>query len=691
MNRFLLFCCTLALPLGASEGLFQDLATVEKINKKIHDELPLFYNYSLISGYFNMPSARMPKEGMYAIGGGTVPPYNIYGMNYQLFDCVELSGNYLAFKGIPAENGRGDQADRIGNIKIGGMIPQTRTSFAVGADDFFNTGHFNSQYVVITQQWLDAHLETTLGLGKGRIRGFFGGISWSPFRHSCLFFLKDLSLVAEYDSNDYKKHKGEHPFGRHQKIPINAGLSFLAGDAFQVSVSSVRGEKVAAAASLRYPLGTTKGFFQKTDDPKKYQSPVDAEPLGIYRKDKTFAEDLAHAMGEQGLDLYTAYLTCDQTLWLKIINNRYREENVVRERLEYLLAALLPSNIETVNVVIEADGIPSHGYTFRREDLERFRLRAIGDFELATLSPVTEAKSPPCDASLLFHRTKDIWSFTLKPRILTFFGGAQGKFKYSVGVTAAPEGYLFDEVYYKMQVGYSAYSSMAGLGATDHVNPSRLINVRTDTLKYYRTSTLSLEKAYLQKSWNCGRGNFFRLATGYFEIAYGGVALEALHFPINSSWAIGLEGAVEWKRRYEGLGFTTHARKVVHHKAEHVHFIGFQYLLDLYYQFKPLDLTFKANIGQFLARDQGVRFEVSRYFRSGLQLALWYTVTNGHDKVNGQTFYDRGFAFVIPLDMFLKKSSRAQMGYAMSVWLRDVGALAETGKPLYPTLSDERR
>ncbi|HEY5260468.1 MAG TPA: YjbH domain-containing protein, partial [Rhabdochlamydiaceae bacterium] len=465
MKRLLILCFILTVTLGARESLFEDLATVEKINKQINDELPFYYNYSLIGGYFNMPSARMPKEGMYAIGGGTVPPYNFYGMNYQLFDCMELSGNYLSFKGIPAENGMGDQADRIGNIKIGATIPQTRTNFAVGADDFFNTGHFNSQYVVITQQWLAANLEMTLGLGKGRMRGFYGGVSWSPLRNTDLFFLKDVSLIAEYDNNAYKKHDGEHPFGKDQKIPINAGISYIAGDALQLSVSSVRGQKVAASASLKFPLGTTQGFFKKTEDPQKYQSPVDAEPLGVYRKDKAFAEELAYALDTQGLDLYTVYLTPNNHLWLKIINNRYREEKVVRERLQYLLAALTPSNVEVVNVVMEADGIPSQGYTFRREDLERFRLRAIGDFELATLSPLTEATHHPCDSDLLFHRSKEIWSFTLKPRILTFFGGAEGKFKYSVGITAAPEGYLFNEVYYKLQAGYAAYSSMANLNS----------------------------------------------------------------------------------------------------------------------------------------------------------------------------------------------------------------------------------
>ena len=70
MKRLIFLCFSLALFLEARESLFEDLATVEKINQQINDALPFYYNYSLIGGYFNMPSARMPKEGMYAIGGG---------------------------------------------------------------------------------------------------------------------------------------------------------------------------------------------------------------------------------------------------------------------------------------------------------------------------------------------------------------------------------------------------------------------------------------------------------------------------------------------------------------------------------------------------------------------------------------------------------------------------------------------
>ncbi|MBI3235105.1 MAG: YjbH domain-containing protein, partial [Bacteroidetes bacterium] len=36
--------------------------------------------------YFNMPSARMPKEGVVGLGFARVHPYNNYGVSFQYFE-----------------------------------------------------------------------------------------------------------------------------------------------------------------------------------------------------------------------------------------------------------------------------------------------------------------------------------------------------------------------------------------------------------------------------------------------------------------------------------------------------------------------------------------------------------------------------------------------------------------------------
>lgn len=684
--------------------LFTDLKLVKKIDAEISDELPLFYNYPMIVGYFNMPSARMSKTGVIGIGVALVKPYSIYGANFQMFDRMELALNYRVYQGIIEHNfgreGFGDDAERIGNVKLGLLTRQdgfpSLPQISIGVEDFIGTKRFNSKYVVATQQFLDWNLECSLGWGKGRIKGFFGGIAWSPFRKWHVPLLKEISFLAEWDAIDYKKHPHEHPSGRKVKSRVNGGISFLGWNALQFSVSSIRGTAIAASTSLRYPIGTTNGFFPKLRDPTVYQSPVDREPLGVVRNEQDFSQELAYALSDQGLDLYSAFLEYDETgqkeLWLKIVNNRYREERVIRNRVQHVLAALTPSDVNTVIVTIEADALPCQTYRYRTEDLHRWRLGLISDFELETISPMREALPMPSeyDAAKIFQRNKRIWTFTVRPRLLTFFGSTSGKFKYNISAVASPEGYILDQVYYKFQASYSIKSSMQGIGGPDRANPSRLLIVRTDSLKYFQTNTLSMEQAYFQKGWNLGKGWFYRLALGYFEPAYGGAATELLYYPVKSHWAIGAEFAAVPKRHYHGIKFSRTTVQLRGERYVKVPFIGIQYFLDFYYDYKPLNMDLLLSAGQFLAKDKGIRIDVGRYFKSGMRFSLWCTFTNGHDHVNGHTYFDKGFAFIIPIDIFLKQSSRNYIGYAMAAWLRDVGARAETGKKLYWTLEKER-
>jgi len=700
MHVFLLLILLAANVFSIEDGdsLFHDLTLVDEIDKRHADSLPFNYNFSMMGGYFNMPSGRMPKEGVVGLGAARVHPYNIYGVSFQYFDRIELSANYRVYTGIIephfGHHGFGDDAERIGNVKLainlpGDGLPEFPT-FAVGTDDFIGTKRFNSQYVVVTQQWLDANVEATLGWGRRRIKGFFGGLAWTPWRKTDLFFLKDLTFMAEYDAIDYKHHIWEHPLGRDVKSRINAGVSYILGDTLQLSVSSLRGKYFSASGSLRYPLGTSQGLITKSRNPVLYRSPIDTEPLGVTRPKQEFAHELAYALGAQGLDLYRVYLTDDHSLWIKIINNMYREEYEVRERLQRVLAAIVPSDIASVTVVLEANAIPSQSYTFRTEDLYRYREGIVGNFEMKTLAPMKDPVSRPSHSERLFHRTKDIWTFTFRPRLLTFFGSATGKFKYNVSLIATPEGYLFDDIYYVLQGSYQVKSSFPGVSDMDRLNPSQLPNVRTDTIRYLQTNTFSLEMAYLQKGWSLGKGWYSRLAGGYFEPAYGGVSVEFLYYPADSNWAIGVEEATVLKRRYQGLAFTKKIRRLKGFTPHHEHFIGVQYFLDFYYTLKPWDVDLKIKVGQFLAKDRGVRFEISRWFPSGLEVSLWYTLTNGHDRIGGRIYHDKGFAFALPLDFFLRQSSRSYIGYAMSAWLRDVGAIADSGKQLYNTLRLER-
>ncbi len=532
LMKWPIFCFAFALPFAvlaeenlgldcSASQLFRDLKMVELIDKEIHDSLPLVINYQLQGGYFTMPSARTYKAGILGFGYAWVPPYNIWSLAFNFFDHVETTGNYWVYHklldGNLSPHGFGDYAERAANVKFILLrkedgIPYL-PNFAVGWNDFFGSQRFSTFYVVGTKEFLDYNLEATLGWGNGRIQGFYGGLAWTPW-HRAEHLLKGLTFAAEYDANDYRHHGGEHPKGREVNSRINVGLQLDLWDLIRLSGSTVRGRDLAGSVALHYDIGASKGLFPKIYDVSVYSAPVDTQPLGVLRTRQELAQEFAYAFKEQGFDLYNLFLVPgkkDDLLWMKVINVRYREEDEVRRRIEYVLASLTPSNIADVTVVMEADGVAEHEYRFRVQDLKRYADGKMGDGEFEIIAPMREASSTPStyDGALLYKRRKRIWMLTFRPWLRSFFGSSRGKFKYEVGFSLGPEGYLFNQIYYSIYGSYTALASTQNMdGTADLLNPSKIINVRTDSLKYNQSSSFHVDQAFLQKSINWERGGF---------------------------------------------------------------------------------------------------------------------------------------------------------------------------------------
>ena len=104
-----------------------------------------------------------------------------------------------------------------------------------------------------------------------------------------------------------------------------------------------------------------------------------------------------------------------------------------------------------------------------------------------------------------------------------------------------------------------------------------------------------------------------------------------------------------------------------------------------------MNIETKISFGQFLAKDKGARLEITRYFKNGLRLTGWMTVTNANDFVNGTRYHNRGVAIEMPLDLFFRCSSRRVWNYGLAAWLRDAGAQADTGRSLHDLINRERR
>lgn len=685
--------------------LFRDLLIVDYWNKKISERLPVYFNHLLQGGYFNMPSARMGQEG--EIGGGyaTLHPYHTYNLRFQVLDRLELSGNYRVFRGVKdpilSPLGFGDLSDKGANVKFAIIAPEDSDyvlpGVAVGLEDFMGTSAFNARYVVLSQVFLDQNLEFSLGYGWYRLRGFFGGAQWMPFRKAEHPLLQPVALVAEYDATPYTDPSIErHPRGRKKKSSFNYGLKYRFWDILDFSLGRVRGAVWAFSVSANYNFGYTTGFFPKVDNPLVYQAPQNIEPVGIRRPEMELVQDLIYPFSEQGFDLLRIDLSSDScgqtTLRIYVENRVYRTEYEVKKRLNHLLSNLAPINIDHIIVVLEAKGFPVQEYHFSVDFLHDFSAGEIAAAELNVLSPIIDVSFVnPLYVNTLFKQPRNWFNLEVLPKVHTFFGSSRGKFKYLYGLNLALDGYLWDNVYYTLMLGYAFVSNLGDIQDMDRLNPSQLINVRTDIIRYYQQTGVTIDQAYLQKNWNMGAGWFSRLSVGAFEEEYGGIASEFLYYPVCSDWAVGVEAAILKKRTFNGFGFTSRIRKLQRFKPTYQRFLGKQYFFNLHYDCKMINIDFHIKAGKFLANDWGIRYQLTRYFDSGLRVSFWYTHTNAKDFINCKRYQDRGVEVSLPLDIFYTHSDRKRWGYGMSAWLRDIGVFARTGDTLFETIRENRQ
>lgn len=701
---FFLILTTFLSSIEREPNLVEDLLIVNYWNKRLNEKFPVTYDHLLQGGYFSMPSARMGMEGEIGVGYGSIPPYLHYNLRVQLTSFLEISGTYRTFKGVEdpvlTKFGFGDLSDKGANAKISIFTPEDShyklPGFAIGFQDFMGTSAFKAYYAVLTQVFLKQNVEISIGYGMHRIQGWFGGLLWIPFRQSEWSYLKSLAFAAEYDAIPYKNpHLEPHPKGRLKNTPWHLGVKYRLWDCIDLSYAYLRGNAWAFTASTFYNFGECQGLLPKINDSCPYRAPLNLERIGCYRSEQQLVQDLSYAMHAQGFDLAEAWIDCEdhtKRLRLVISNFVYRQEKTVRHRLNHLLASLIPDSIEEVIVTIDVISSPIQEYRYKTEHLRRFLNEEIGRFELEILTPLRNATFPnPYTAKQIFKEEREWWNLEILPKTNTVFGSSTGKFKYALGVSTNVNGFVWENTFYTISLGYFFFSDIKHLRDFDRLNPSQIINVRSDSMNYFRPGSLTLDEAYLEKIWNLGKGWFTRISLGYFETMYGGLSAEWLYYPVASSWAVGMDLAIVKKRNPTGLGFSPTIRKLHGYCPSYRKFTGSHCFLNLYYDSKRTGLEFKTSVGKFLANDYGARFECARYFCSGLKIGFWYTYTNGKDKINGHTYQDKGVFFSVPLDIFYTHTSRSRWGYGMSAWLRDVGATAFTGTHLYDLINEERQ
>lgn len=703
MNRWLLFYLLFSFQVCAyalgdwekTESLLADLEQASFIDQETKRALPMRYNRFGTVGYLDLPSARMQKEGTVGLVGAYSSSADLYSASIQLFPRLEVRGQYTYLKKQVERalcgDGTATMAKKFASIKYALLQAEdglpSLPEISLGWDAILGDPAGFSFYAVGTKSFLTSDLELSVGWGAGNLRGLFGAAQWSPLSKS---LPEGTSLCFQVE---YSRYKNPFLAGSSPKIPVNVGISCGFWNALTARIgtknSTSGGKHLVGEAAFSYDLGGSCGFFPKTKDPPIYAASSREAPLGAFASQPDFVKELRVAFAEQGFDLF--YLAQKQgILWIRIVNSTYRQEPAVRKRVSAILSQILPETITSTRVIVESSGIPLQEYEISRAILDRYVGGKMGEYELSLLTSMQEVQAlpTPYSARLLYARKKPVILYTIQPIFQTYFGGSFGKIEYAAGIQGSLDGYLFDSVYYAFSAKYIIKST--GSSEADLSSPSQIINVRSDTPLYQNSSSLHLDRAFLQKNWNVGGGVFAKMSLGYFEVAYLGLASELLLYPVGSPFALGVEAAALGKRAYNGLGIQRNIRKFEGCSPKYVPYYGLQYFLSFHYELPHHAVNFSCKLGQFLAKDRGARFQIEKTFPSGCQVGFWITYTSGVDWVDGKRYFDKGIAFSVPLDLFLNKSSKKRWGYSLPARLRDVGAIASTGEPLYQTIYDDR-
>ncbi|MGY8626529.1 YjbH domain-containing protein [Chromobacterium violaceum] len=657
-------------------------------------------------GYINMPSARVGEDGTFSFGYGYDKPYGILWTSTTVLPWLEVSGRYTSISGVPGftdqqyGGGYGRYKDKSIDLKLklwdeSAWMP----SIAFGATDIQGNRLWKGNYLVASKN-LWPNLEVSLGYGQQRINGVFGGMRYTPS------FLPNWSLVAEYDANDYRSDPFFYrTFAAERNKGPAVGLEYQWGwlglqVARQKTHSSIN-------ARIDIPLNL-KEFVPKIQEPAYYTGAPDlpSRPtLAQWQSDADRAKALATALGKQDFKNIRIAMQRD-SLVMELGNSRIsnvgravgravrtalyfapletREIKVVYTELEQPIATYSFYDLPTLNDYLL-------GKTGRDRFLQTVNIKSGRDEEVRPLDSRTLALTlrEGINVNLLTNQEGDLIQITsddtednrfhFAPKMGVYFNDPSGAFHYDIMAEATYKRRLGKGLYLDSAISADLYNTIT---AVKQPSNSLLPHVRSDIADYKRIKSPKLNRLLLNQYMTLSQNTYARLSAGFYEEMFRGAGGQALYYPgFNKNWALDLSVDALQQRDVKGWFGKRDYQTVTA-------------LASLHYKL-PMGVTATMRAGRFLAKDDGVRLELKRRFRSGIEAGFWYTKTNGNDITNPGTpakpYNDKGMFLSIPLNSLLTFDSRTAGDFSLSPWTRDVGQMVMTPGDLYEIISNPKR
>lgn len=656
-----------------------------------------------------MPSAWVEPDGTFSAGYSFDSPYGSLWATVTPLPFLQLSGRYVAIKGTPGfSNVEGEYGSEYGRYKDKVIDAKVRLlsesgrlpSVSLGATDLLGTGLFKGTYFVASKTFGAArNIEASVGVGRRRPSGAFAGVRWAPRS------VPGLAFVAEYDANDYAKdfRAAETDAGERKKGPVVA-VEYRWG--WLGAQLARHHDHLSANAYLTIPL-SEREFIPKLFEPAYAQPKPSASRITIeeWEQDSKHGTALVQALIKQNFRNVRVELN-GTTMRVALTNNRISNLGRAVGRASRTALALAPAGIKSIHITYTKLEQPLATYEFF--DLERLTdyLTGLVDRE-SFLQTVLVRYSTPNDKvgedqqgllgamrenaeSLgmrvghegnlvqLSSEDREANRFRVVPKLSFFFNDPSGALRYETSAAANYDQRLGEGWYFNSAFKMNLLENVSGVTQPSN---SALPHVRSDVAEYKRGARFKLNRALFNKYMTLDERVYARVSGGLYEEMFRGVGGQILYLPKDARWAADLTVDALQQRDYKGW-FGKRDYNIV------------TTLGTLHYRL-PYDITVSGRAGRFLAKDEGVRLEFKRRFRSGVEIGAWYTKTNGRDVTSpgspSDPYNDKGIFLSVPLNIMLPSDSQANAGFSLSPWTRDVGQMVASPGDLYDLFENPRR
>lgn len=684
------------------------------------------------TGLIDMPSALAQPDGELTVVTAQNGPIGRTTLSFQVTPRLSASFRFSSVRGwnsafCPPDCAGANQFatyyDRSFDLRFQ-VFPEgrLRPALAVGLQDFAGTGVLAGEYIVATKT-LAPGLSVTLGAGWGRLGsrgglgqpfgprppidigfgGRFNAATW--FRGPASAFggvewrIDDRwTLKAEYSGDIYAEEAGlRRTFGL--RSPVNLGVERQIAPGSRVGLYVLHGSAVGIAGHFalnpaRRPGGNTAG---------PAPLPVVPRPppgAGCWDTGWTAAGDAATAralarlvplLAADGMRAEGLRLTANRAeLRLRITRQDSTAEAV--GRAARALAAVLPSSVETFEIVPMAAGMATARVTLPRAALERLQF-APG--AAAALRAETAIAGVPAGWPRDMLRDPALypafaWSLAPYARLRLFDQNDPAKADVGLRATARWE------IARGLTVSGAATQRVAGnLRQRPPLPPrGRLQPVRSAVYWYDALGGTAVERLTVEASGKLSRDIHARLTAGWLERMFGGVALEVLWKPAGSRFALGAEIAhVAQRAPGGGLGFRLPPQIYQTDAGPRAGPSGYRVTTGHLSAYWELGNGFHARIdvGRYLAGDTGVTIAIDREFANGWRIGAFATRTNVSAADFGSGSFDKGIRIEVPLTWVTGQPTRARSATVLRPFGRDGGARLDLASRLYDEVRGSHR